>query len=129
MRQRCKRPLAIASPRDQGAQKAMELVLNGIYKPATLNTSHVFPPCRTPHGALEKIDQQLEGAIWFIETDTTQCFDSVKRTFTRLSPDAPGACPEAGLVRGRPVLLLVDALVSSSAPQVLVCAPAECGSP
>nr|YP_007890105.1 putative reverse transcriptase [Pleodorina starrii]AFY64375.1 putative reverse transcriptase [Pleodorina starrii] len=73
-----KRPLTIASPREKVVQKAIEIVLNIIYDPMFLPTSHGFRPKKSTHSALSLIDIQFKGAAWFIEADITKCFDSIK---------------------------------------------------
>ena len=70
-------PLTIASPREKIVQKAVELVLNGIYEPRFLPTSHGFRPGRGTHTALKMIDQVSKNANWFIEADISKCFDNI----------------------------------------------------
>jgi hypothetical protein len=54
-----KRPL---SKREKIVQKALELVLSGIYEPAFLDVSHGFRPNRGTHTALKMIDQKCRGS-------------------------------------------------------------------
>jgi len=72
-----KKPLAVTSAPDKVVQKAMELVLLEIYTPVFDNVSDKFRPCHTPHSALKIIEQQFRAPVWFIETDITECFDSI----------------------------------------------------
>lgn len=71
------RPLTIASPREKIVQKALELVLTGIYEPSFLHSSHGFRPHRGTHTALKMIDQVCKNANWFIEADINKCFDTI----------------------------------------------------
>ena len=72
-----KRPLTIPSPREKIVQKAIQLVLEGIYEPNFLPSSHGFRPGRGTHTALRMIDQQCKNANWFIEADISKCFDTM----------------------------------------------------
>jgi ubiquinol-cytochrome c reductase cytochrome b subunit len=74
------RPLTIASPREKIVQKAMALVLTGIYEPSFLRTSHGFRPGQGTHTALKMIDQVSKNANWFIKADISKCFDSIDHT-------------------------------------------------
>nr|YP_009710016.1 hypothetical protein [Coleochaete scutata]QFU80121.1 hypothetical protein [Coleochaete scutata] len=71
----CKRPLGIPSP--IVVQKAMEIVLNNIFEPTFLDTSHGFRPKRSTHTALLNVAQKFNGATWVIEGDITKCFDTI----------------------------------------------------
>jgi hypothetical protein len=51
------RPLGIPSPRDKVVQKAMELILNLIFEPIFLDTSHGFRPNRSCHSALKQVSK------------------------------------------------------------------------
>jgi retron-type reverse transcriptase len=58
-----KRPLVFdASPREKIVQKAIELVLTGIYEPSFKDTSHGFRPRKGTHTAIKMIDQKCKGA-------------------------------------------------------------------
>ena len=72
-----KRPIGIPSPKDKVILKAMSMVLEKIYEPEFLNTSHGFRPNRGTHSALESITKWT-GTKWFIEGDITACFDSIQ---------------------------------------------------
>jgi group II intron reverse transcriptase/maturase len=74
------RPLTIPSPREKIVQKALQLVLEGIYEPSFLPCSHGFRPGRGTHTALKMIDQKCKNANWFIEADISKCFDSIDHT-------------------------------------------------
>jgi len=49
------RPLGIPSTRDKIVQKAMESILNLIFEPIFLDTSHGFRPYRSCHSALKQV--------------------------------------------------------------------------
>jgi hypothetical protein len=49
------RPLGIPTPRDKIVQKAMESILNLIFEPRFLDTSHGFRPYRSCHSALKQV--------------------------------------------------------------------------
>ena len=71
------RPLTIASPRDEVVQEAIRMVLNAIYEPTFLESSHGFRPHRGCHTALEAVKHQFKGASWVIEGGISGCFDSI----------------------------------------------------
>jgi len=71
------RPLGIASPREKVVQKAMHLVLEQVYEPTFLKTSHGFRPKKNPHSALKQVDVGFKGTVWFIEANISKCFDSI----------------------------------------------------
>ena len=52
-----KRPLGIPSPRDKIVQKAMEVILNLIFEPRFLDTSHGFRPVRSCQSALKQVSK------------------------------------------------------------------------
>lgn len=52
-----KRPLGIPSPRDKIIQEAMRAILEVIYEPVFLNSSHGFRPKRGCHTALKEISR------------------------------------------------------------------------
>lgn len=72
------RPLGIASPREKIVQKAMGLVLESIFEPKFLETSHGFRPGKGNHTALKYIRFQLKSKVWVIEADLTKCFDRIQ---------------------------------------------------
>nr|YP_009054638.1 hypothetical reverse transcriptase/maturase [Chromochloris zofingiensis]AIK29126.1 hypothetical reverse transcriptase/maturase [Chromochloris zofingiensis] len=84
------RPLSIAShrekqsllerkisPRDKIVQKAIQLVLEGVFNPSFMDCSHGFIPGKGTHTALKQIDTQCQNAYWFIEVDISKCFDTI----------------------------------------------------
>ena len=72
-----KRPLTISSPRDKVVQQAMYLVLNAIYEPSFLETSHGSRPGRDNHTALKSIKLKFQGVKWCIEADIESNFPSI----------------------------------------------------
>jgi retron-type reverse transcriptase len=72
-----KRPLGIPSPKDKIVLKAMSMILEKIYEPIFLGTSHGFRPNRGSHSALESITK-WSGTKWLIEGDISACFDSIQ---------------------------------------------------
>jgi len=46
------RPLGIPSPRDKVIQQAIKLIIDSIYEPIFLNTSHGFRPSRSTTTAI-----------------------------------------------------------------------------
>lgn len=71
------RPLSIASPREKIVQKAIQLVLEGVFNPSFMDCSHGFIPGKGTHTALKQIDTQCKNANWFIEADISKCFDTI----------------------------------------------------
>lgn len=56
------RPLTITSPRDKLVQEAMRMILEAIYEPTFLDSSHGFRPKRSCHTALKTVSQQFQPA-------------------------------------------------------------------
>nr|YP_001315141.1 putative reverse transcriptase and intron maturase [Chlorokybus atmophyticus]ABO15142.1 putative reverse transcriptase and intron maturase [Chlorokybus atmophyticus] len=71
------RPLTMASFREKVVQKAIQMVLQELFEPRFLNTSHGFRPGRGCHTALQMVDQHFRGGKWVIEADITKCFDTI----------------------------------------------------
>ena len=71
------RPLGVVSPRDKIVQKSALLVLEAIYEPQFLETSHGFRPGKGNHTCLKYLRFQLQGKIWVLEADLRKCFDSI----------------------------------------------------
>jgi group II intron reverse transcriptase/maturase len=72
-----KRPLTIRSPRDKAVQQAMYLVLNAIYEPSFLESSHGSRPGKGTHTALKSIKLKFQGVKWCIEADIESNFPSI----------------------------------------------------
>lgn len=72
-----KRPLGIPSVNDKLVQEVVRLILESIYEPTFLPTSHGFRPGKSCHTALADIKVQFTGAKWFVEGDIKGCFDNI----------------------------------------------------
>jgi len=71
-----KRPLGIQSGNDKLVQEVVKMILESIYEPVFLNTSHGFRPNKSCQTALQRIQNTFTGANWFVEGDIHACFDS-----------------------------------------------------
>ncbi|AQX56596.1 reverse transcriptase/maturase family protein [Priestia flexa] len=72
-----KRPLGIPSFDDKLVQEVLRLILESIYEPQFLETSHGFRPQRSCHTALMKIQRRFTGVKWFVEGDIKGFFDNI----------------------------------------------------
>jgi group II intron reverse transcriptase/maturase len=72
-----KRPLTISSPRDKLVQQAIYFVLNAIYEPTFLDSSHGSRPGRGTHTALKAIKFKFNGVKWCLEADIDSNFPSI----------------------------------------------------
>jgi len=72
-----KRPLGIPSFEDKLVQEVIRKMLDAIYEPIFLDTSHGFRPHRSCQTALFQIKSTCRGTKWVIEGDITGCFDNV----------------------------------------------------
>lgn len=72
-----RRPLGVTNPRDKVVQKAIQLVLEGIYEPIFDDASHGFRPNRGCHTALKSATHKLKATKWVIEGDISKCFDTI----------------------------------------------------
>jgi group II intron reverse transcriptase/maturase len=70
------RPLGIPSPTDKVVQKVYLNLLEKVYEPIFLNTSHGFRPKRSCHTALKEI-KKWTGCTWLIEGDIKGYFDNI----------------------------------------------------
>jgi len=71
------RPLSIASPMDKIVQEAMRLVLEAIYEPLFIDSSHGFRPNRSCHTALKNVSASFQPVQWVIEGDLAKFFDTI----------------------------------------------------
>ena len=71
------RPLAVASPREKVVQKAILLVLERLYEPEFLDSSHGFRPKRGTHTAMKQLESQFQSAKYIIEADFSKAFDTI----------------------------------------------------
>ena len=72
-----KRPLTISSLRDKVVQQAIYLILNAIYEPTFLDSSHGSRPKRSTHTALKDIKHKFNGVKWCIEADIESNFPNI----------------------------------------------------
>jgi group II intron reverse transcriptase/maturase len=72
-----KRPITIGNPREKLVQEIIRMVLEAIYEPMFLETSHGFRPKRGCHTALRTVFSKFRGCAWWIEGDIQSCFDSI----------------------------------------------------
>lgn len=74
------RPLSVGSPREKVVQKALQLLLEGIFEPTFLDCSYGFRPGRSLFGALLRL--HLVGAkfTWVIQGDISKCFDRISHS-------------------------------------------------
>ena len=72
-----KRPLGIPSFDDKLVQEILRSILESIYEPQFLETSHGFRPKRSCHTAIIKIQRRFTGTKWFIEGDIKGFFDNI----------------------------------------------------
>ncbi len=71
------RPLGIPSFEDKLVQEAVRMVLEAIYEGHFEWTSHGFRPNRSCHTALKSLQNNFNGAKWFIEGDIKGFFDNI----------------------------------------------------
>lgn len=71
------RPLTVAPPRDKIVQEVMRMILEAIFEPTFLESSHGFRPMRSCHTALRTIKGKFAAASFYIEGDISQCFPSI----------------------------------------------------
>ena len=72
-----KRPLGLPTWSDKLLQEVIRSLLEAYYEPQFSGRSHGFRPGRGCHTALEEIQRQWRGTVWFIEGDVTDCFGSL----------------------------------------------------
>ena len=72
-----KRPLGIPSFEDKLVQEVIRKMLEAIYEPIFLDTSHGFRPNRSCQTALFQVKSTCRGTKWVVEGDITGCFDNI----------------------------------------------------
>jgi len=73
-----KRPLGIPAIRDRVVQQALLNRLQRIFEPKFCDCSFGFRPGRSPHQAIEKIEEYIkEGYQWVVEVNIEKFFDTV----------------------------------------------------
>lgn len=70
------RPLSIPSFNDKLIQEVIRMILESIYEPTFLNTSHGFRKNKRCHTALKDVRVTFAGVKWLITRDIEKCFDS-----------------------------------------------------
>ena len=78
-----KRPLGLPTWSDKLLQEVIRSLLEAYYEPQFSGRSHGFRPGRGCHTALEEIQRQWRGTVWFIEGDVTDCFGSLDHSIMR----------------------------------------------
>ena len=71
------RTLGVPTFRDKLVQEVVRLILQAIYEPIFLDSSHGFRPGRSCHTALVQIKTTCKGTNWVIEGDIKEFFDSI----------------------------------------------------
>ena len=74
-----KRSLIMGNPRDKIVQQAIQMVLEQVFEPEFLTTSHGFRKFKGCHSALEQIKKNWAGISWFLEFDIRKCFDEIDK--------------------------------------------------
>lgn len=72
-----KRPLGISSFYDKLVQQVMFFILEAIYEPMFVDTSHGYRPNKSCHTALFQVKRTFTGTKWWIEGDIKECFDYI----------------------------------------------------
>ena len=72
-----KRPLGIPTGDDKLVQEVVRIILERIYEPVFLNTSHGFRQRRSTHTALHQIERTWNGVKWIVNVDIASFFDSM----------------------------------------------------
>lgn len=74
------RPLGIPTFTDKLVQEALRMILEAVYEPIFLDSSHGFRPNRSCHTALKAVKNKFHGTNWFVEGDIKGCFDNINHT-------------------------------------------------
>jgi group II intron reverse transcriptase/maturase len=72
-----KRPLGLPSWSDKIVGEVIRLLLEAYYEPRFSGHSHGFRPGRGCHTALTDVAKTWTGTTWFIESDISDCFESL----------------------------------------------------
>lgn len=56
------------------------MILEAVFEPTFLNSSHGFRPRRGCHTALKAVKQDFQPSVWVIEGDILKCFDSINHS-------------------------------------------------
>jgi group II intron reverse transcriptase/maturase len=71
------RPLGIPEWRDRIIQEVIRILLECIYEPRFVDSSHGFRPKRSQHTCLRQIRRDFGASRWVIEGDISKCFDKI----------------------------------------------------
>jgi len=73
------RPLGIPTFEDKVAQRAILMLLEPIYEQDFLDCSYGFRPCRSAHGALDRLwkDIMQRGGRWILDLDISNFFGTI----------------------------------------------------
>jgi len=74
------RPLGIPTFTDKLIQEVLRMILEAVYEPVFLDSSHGFRPNRSCHTALRNLKYQFAGSRWFVEGDIKGCFDNINHS-------------------------------------------------
>lgn len=72
-----KRPIDIANIKDKVVLESVRIILEIIFEPTFLETSHGFRPNKSCHTALKFVKQKFTGVRWMIEGDIRKYFNSI----------------------------------------------------
>lgn len=72
-----KRPLGLPVWSDKLLAEVIRLILEAYFEPRFSPHSHGFRPGRGCHTALQEIQQEWRGSVWFIEGDISKCFEGL----------------------------------------------------
>lgn len=72
-----KRPLGISSGDDKLVQEVVRSILERIYEPIFANSSHGFRSGRSPHSALDHIQQEWTAVKWMVDMDIRDYFTTI----------------------------------------------------
>src|SRR5215467_6712896 len=76
-RSKKKRPLGLPSWSDKLLQEVIRLILDAYFEPRFSDRSHGFRAGRGCHTALREVYDTWAGTTWFLEGDSSACFDSL----------------------------------------------------
>jgi group II intron reverse transcriptase/maturase len=71
------RPLGIQAANDKLVQEVVRMLLESIYEPTFLKSSHGFRPGKSCHTALAQVQNNFTGVRWFVEGDIKAYFDTI----------------------------------------------------
>lgn len=72
------RPLTIAAPREKIIQKAIQIIMERLYEPKFLPSSHGFRPAKGTHTAMKQLESNFQSVRYVIEADFSKAFDSIQ---------------------------------------------------